>query len=78
MNLTNSLLVQTPKLASFCHLPMQTDNVGHPIDSIAATRLVDQDGIWRPTDRDVKMAPTHGNIETIIEKLAFHKYIRDS
>ena len=78
MNLENSLLVQTPKLVSFGHPPMQTDNVGHTIYYIAATRVVDQDGIWRPTDRDVRMAPTHGNIETISEKLAFRKYIRES
>ena len=56
---------------------MQTDKVGHPINSIAATRVMDQDKIWRPTDRDVKMAPTHGDIETISEKLAYRKYIRD-
>ena len=78
MNLVNSVLVQTPKLVSFRHPPMQTDNVGNRIDSIAATRVMDQDGIWRPTDRDVRTAPTHGNIETISEKLAFHKYIKDS
>ena len=51
--------------------------VGNPIESIAATRVMDQDGIWRPTDRDVRTAPTHGDIETISEKLAFHKYIKD-
>ena len=39
---------------------------------------MDQYGIWRPTDRDVKMAPTHGDIETIGEKLAYRKYIIDS
>ena len=57
---------------------MKTDNVGHPIYSIAATIVMDQDGIWRPTDWDVKMEPTHGNIETISEKLVFRKYINDS
>ena len=62
MNLANSLLVQTPKLVSFRHLPMQIYNLGNPIDSIAATRVMDQDGIWRPMDMDIKMAPTHGNI----------------
>ena len=77
MNLANSLLVQTPMLVFLGHPSMQIDNVGHPINSIAATTLVDHDGIWRPTDKDVNMAPTHGDIETISEKLAFHKYIRD-
>ena len=36
MNLANSLGVHTPKLVSFRHPPMQTDNEGNPIDSIAA------------------------------------------
>ena len=58
MNLANSLLVQTPKLIYFGHPYKQTDNLGHLIDSIAATRVVDQDRIWMPTDRDVRMAPT--------------------
>ena len=43
-----------------------------------ATRVVDQDGIWRPTDRDVRTTPTHGEIETISEKLAYSKFIKDS
>ena len=77
INLVNSVLVQTPKLVSFKHPPMQTDNVGNPINSIAATRVMDQDMIWRPTDRDVRTASTHGNIETISEKLAYSKYIKD-
>ena len=29
-------------------------------------------------DRDVRTTPTHGDIETISQKLAFHKYIKDS
>ena len=78
MNLANSVLVQNPKLVSFRHLPIHKDNVGHPIDGIVATRVVDHNKMWRPTDRDVKMAPTHGDIETISEKLAFRKYIKDS
>ena len=40
MNLANSVLVQTPKLVSLKHSTMLTDNVGHTIDSIAATRVV--------------------------------------
>ena len=57
---------------------MQIDNLGNPIDSIAATRVMDQDGIWRPMDMDIKMAPTHGDIEAISEKLAYRKFIKDS
>ena len=56
---------------------MKTENVGHRNDGSVATRVVDQNGIWRPTDRDVRIAPTHGDIETIIEKIAYRKYIRD-
>ena len=57
---------------------MQTDNVGHRSDGSVATRLVDQYGIWRPTDRDVRTAPTHGDVETMNEKLAYRKFIKDS
>ena len=78
MNLANSLLVHTPKLVHFGHPPMDTDNVGHQSNGSVATRVVDQDGILRPTDRDVNMAQTHGNIETISEKLSYLKYIGDS
>ena len=41
-------------------------------------RIADQDGIWRPTHSDIKMAPTHGEIEAISEKIAYHKFIKDS
>ena len=78
MNLTNSLGVQTPKLVSFRHPPMQKDNVGHRSDGSVATRVVDQYRIWRPTDRDVRTAPTHGEVETMSEKLAYRKFIKDS
>ena len=71
MNLANSLGVQTPKFVTFRHLPMQTDNVGHWSNRSVATRVVDQDRIWRPTDRDVRMAPTHGDVKTMSEKLAY-------
>ena len=57
---------------------MQTDNVGHRSDGSVATRVVDQDGIWSPTNRDVRTTPTHGEIETISEKLAYRKFIKDS
>ena len=57
---------------------MQTDNVGHRNDGSFTTRVVDQYRIWRPTERDVRTTPTHGNIETISEKLAYRKFIKDS
>ena len=57
---------------------MQTYNVGNPIDPIAANRVMDQDGIRKPTDRDVRTASTHGDVETMSEKLAYRKFIKDS
>ena len=78
MNLANSLGIHTPKLVYFRHPPMQTENVGHRSDGIVVSRVVDQDGIWRPMDRDVRTTPTHGEIETISEKLAYRKFIKDS
>ena len=78
MNLANSLIVQTPKLVSYGHPLMETDNVGRRSDRSVATIVVNQDGIWRPMDRDVRTAPTNGDIETISEKLAYRKYIKDS
>ena len=57
---------------------MQTDNVGHWSDGSVATRVVGQDGIWGPTDRDIRTTPTHGKIETISEKLVYREYIMDS
>ena len=62
MNLAKSLGVQTPKLVLLRHPPMQTDNVGQRRDGSVATRVMEQDGIWRPTDRDVRTTPTHGDI----------------
>ena len=78
MNLTNSASIETPKLVSFGAPPMQTDNLGHRIDLIVANRIKDTNRIRRPTDKDVRMAPTHGDIETISEKIAYRKGIRDS
>ena len=43
-----------------------------------ATRIAEQDGIWRPTLSNIKTVPTHGKIETISEKLAHRKFIKDS
>ena len=40
MNLANSLGIHTPKLVSFRHPPMQTDNVGHQSNGSVATRVV--------------------------------------
>ena len=78
MNIVNSASIETPKLISFGHLPMETYNVGHWIDGIVATKIEDPDRIWRPTDRDDRMAHTHDNIETISKKIAYRKHIRDS
>ena len=57
---------------------MQTENVGNQRGGDAATRIADQDVIWRPTLSDIKTAPTHGKSETISEKLAYRKFIKDS
>ena len=78
MNLANSLSVQNPKLVYFGHPPMETYNVGHRIDGIVATRVEEPNRIWRPMDRDYRMVRTHDDIETISEKLAYCKNIRDS
>ena len=40
-NLVKSLSIETPKLVSFGHPPIETHNVGHQIDGIIATRIVD-------------------------------------
>ena len=78
MNLANTLGVQNPKLISFRLPPIQTDNVGNPIDSIATTRVMYQDGIRRPADRNVSTTPIHGDIETMSEKLANCKFLKYS
>ena len=78
MNLANSLGVQNPNIVSFRHPPTQTNNVGHRSDGSVATRVVYQDAIWRPTDRDVTTAPTHGDVETMSDKLAYRKTIKAS
>ena len=57
---------------------METDNVGHRINGIFATRIEDPNRIWKRTDRDNRMAHTHGGIEAIDEKIAYRKHIRDS
>ena len=57
---------------------MQTDNVGEQRGGGVATMIADQDGIWRPTLSNIKTAATHCESETISEKLAYHKFIKDS
>ena len=57
---------------------MQTDNVGDWRSDGVATRIPDQDGMWRPTISDIKTAPNNGKIETISETLAYRKFIKDS
>ena len=77
MNIANSLSIETSKLVSFGHPPMETDKVGHQIDGIVATRIEDPNRIWRSTDRDDRMAGTHEDIETISENITYRKHIRD-
>ena len=78
MSLANSLSVQTPELVSFRHPTIQTDNVGDRRSGGVATRIANKDGIWKPTISDIETAATHGKIETISEKLAYRKFIKDS
>ena len=77
MNLTNSLRIESPKLVHFGNPPIETDTVGNLLNGIVDTRIENYDRIWRRTDRDIRMAHTH-DIETISEKIAYHKHIRDS
>ena len=56
---------------------MQTDNVGERRGVGVDTRIADQDGICRTTLSNIKTAPTHGDVETISEKLAYRKFIKD-
>ena len=77
MNLANSLSIESPKLAHFGHLPIETNDVGNLPDGIVATRIENSEGIWRRTARDERMAHRH-DIETISEKIAYRKHIRDS
>ena len=78
MNLANSLSVHTPELILIRHTPMQTDNVGERRSGGDATRITNQDGVWRPTISDIKAAAIHGESETKSEKLVYHKFIKDS
>ena len=78
MNLANSQSVQTPELVLLRHTPMQTENVGERRSDSVTTRIANKDGIWKPMLSDIEMAATHGDIETISEKLVYHKFIKDS
>ena len=78
MKLANYLSVQTPELVSFKHPAIQTDNVGDRRSGGVATRIANNNGIWEPTLSDIETAPTHGEIKTISEKLAYRKFIKDS
>ena len=78
MNLANSLSVQTLELVLLRHTPTQTDNVGEQRSGGVATRIANKDGIWNPTLSKIETSPTHGKIETISEKLAYRKFIKDS
>ena len=53
---------------------MQTDNVGERRSGGAATRIANQDGVWRPTLSNIKAAAIHGESEMINEKLAYRKF----
>ena len=77
MNLANSAIIEPPKLVSFGHPPMDTENVGNRLDGIVATRIENPERIWRRTARDNSMAHTHDDIETISKKIAYRKHIRD-
>ena len=68
MNLENSLSVHTPELVLLRHTFMQKDNVGERRSGGAATRIANQDGIWRPTLSNIKAAEIHGESKTISEK----------
>ena len=77
MNLANSAIIEPPKLVFFGHPSMETENVGNRLDGIVATRIEHADRIWRRMGRDDRMAHTHDDIETISEKIAYRKHIRD-
>ena len=71
MKLANSAGIEIPKLVYFGRPPMNTDNLGHWIDGIVATRTEDPNSIRMPTDRYDRMAHAHDDIETISKKIAY-------
>ena len=68
MNLENSLSVHNPDIVLLRHTPMHIDNVGERISGRDATRISNQDGVWRPTLSDIKATAIHGKSETISER----------
>ena len=76
MNLANYLGIDSPKLVHLGHPPIETNNVGDLLDGIVATRIENSNRIWMRTDSDNMMSHTH-DIETISEKIAYRKHIRD-
>ena len=62
MNLVNPAIIEPPNLVSFRHLPMETENLGKWLGGIVTTRIEKLDRIWRPTDRDDRMAHKHDDI----------------
>ena len=77
MNLANSAIIEPPKLVSFGHPPMETDNVGNRFDGIIATRIEHPDRIWRRTNKENRIAHTHDNNETISKNMAYRKHIKN-
>ena len=77
MNLANSSIIEPPKLVSLGYTSMEIENVGNRLDGIVATRIEDPNRIWRHTERDDRIAHTYDDIETISEKIAYRKHIRD-
>ena len=77
MNLANSLSVHNPELVPLRNTPIQKENLGKRRSGGAATRIANQDGVWRPTLSNIKAAAIHGESETISEKLAYRKFIKD-
>ena len=71
MNLANSVHVKTPDLVSFRDPTIQTDNVLDRRSGGVATRMSDNDGIWRSKPSNIGTAATHDEIKDISEKLAF-------
>ena len=74
MNLANSLGIYTPELVPLRHPPKQTDNVGQQGSDSAATRIANQDGVWKPTLREIRSAALRGESEKISETLAYLKF----
>ena len=61
MNLVNSAIIEPPRIISFGHPPMETDNLGYRLNDVLVTRIED-------THRDDSMVHRHDDIETISKK----------